>query len=177
MLPRATGIDTGILGEHAEHFHTYQEDCITRGTPSHPRPIQIHQHVSSVAPKYEGHAALLLSHVMSLDPYTEYDDNCGERVTGIPQDAHVIRYRGLVSTLHVPLLCVADEGNIVPLITSTLYQRHVLSLREPVVGLMIAPFGWVVDVLIGWLSDLSGEQKLVMSHFIHERCIPAHRMQ
>lgn len=56
----------------------------------------------------------------------------------------------------VPLLCVADEGEIVPLMCSALHQRHALGLDDlPVVGLLIPRLGGnssSCEVLFGWME-------------------------
>ncbi|KAI0808037.1 hypothetical protein C8Q74DRAFT_109342 [Fomes fomentarius] len=56
----------------------------------------------------------------------------------------------------VPLLCVADEGEIVPLMCSALHQRHALGLDDsPIVGLLIPRLGGngsSCEVLFGWIE-------------------------
>ncbi|RPD58250.1 hypothetical protein L226DRAFT_141788 [Lentinus tigrinus ALCF2SS1-7] len=54
----------------------------------------------------------------------------------------------------VPLLCVADERNIAPLMCSALYQRRALSLDAPVVGVLLPRSGLPqCEILFGWIED------------------------
>ena len=61
----------------------------------------------------------------------------------------------------VPLLCAADEDDILPLMCAALHQRHALGLDTPVVGLLLPRDSGVrarCEVLLGWmeLSSLRG---------------------
>ncbi|KAH9933541.1 hypothetical protein B0H21DRAFT_813624 [Amylocystis lapponica] len=57
------------------------------------------------------------------------------------------------NTCIVPIFCVARPENIVQLMTSTLYQRRVLKIKEPVVGLTFRKSGSLCKFLYGWLDD------------------------
>ena len=61
----------------------------------------------------------------------------------------------------VPLLCAADEDDILPLMCSALHQRHALGLDTPVVGLLLprdSGVGARCEIMLGWmeLSPLRG---------------------
>ncbi|KAL4070293.1 hypothetical protein J3A83DRAFT_3169422 [Scleroderma citrinum] len=80
-------------------------------------------------------------------------------------NAHIIPTRGVRSCLALPVFVVADEGTIVPLVRSTLYQRHVLGIMEPVVGFIGSRTGTVFRVIIGWLdSDTTPGDDLPAAH-------------
>ncbi|CAL1710271.1 unnamed protein product [Somion occarium] len=76
----------------------------------------------------------------------------GPSDVGLPFDAHMILGRGVRSYLILPILVVADYDNIISLMASTLYQRHVCGIRDPVVGLAFAKYGTVAQVFLGWVS-------------------------
>ncbi|PIL34276.1 hypothetical protein GSI_03051 [Ganoderma sinense ZZ0214-1] len=53
----------------------------------------------------------------------------------------------------VPLLCVGDEQNIVPLMCSTLHQCRALGRADvPVVGILLPGSGSTCEVLFGWIE-------------------------
>ncbi|KAI0695689.1 hypothetical protein C8T65DRAFT_698638 [Cerioporus squamosus] len=55
----------------------------------------------------------------------------------------------------VPILCVADEENIVPLLSSALLQRRELNIVDPVVGILLPRTGSSCQVLFGWMEELA----------------------
>ncbi|KAI0695686.1 hypothetical protein C8T65DRAFT_743897 [Cerioporus squamosus] len=70
---------------------------------------------------------------------------------------HILQQHILPSPFYpsplVPLLCVANEGNIVPLMCSALYQRRVLALDVPVVGILLPRSGPLrCELLFGWVE-------------------------
>ncbi|RDX39537.1 hypothetical protein OH76DRAFT_719289 [Lentinus brumalis] len=54
----------------------------------------------------------------------------------------------------VPIFCVADEHNIVPLLVSAIAQRAALGLELPVIGIMYPTVGSTFSVLVAW-RDIS----------------------
>ncbi len=54
----------------------------------------------------------------------------------------------------VPIFCVADEHNIVPLMGSAIAQRAALGLELPVIGIMYPTVGSTFSVLVAW-RDIS----------------------
>jgi hypothetical protein len=87
----------------------------------------------------------------------------------LPLQAHMLPGRGRRLSAVVPVLLVADPHNIVPLLCSSLYQRHVWGIRQPVVGLCCSSTGTIATAIFGWLeSDQSEEGRMVSpksSHF------------
>lgn len=69
-----------------------------------------------------------------------------------PQDAHILPNHGHATGVHVPLFVVAESTNIKFLMISTLYQRFVLSIDEPLIGIEICNCNPVVRVYLGWLD-------------------------
>ncbi|KAH8106796.1 hypothetical protein BXZ70DRAFT_249954 [Cristinia sonorae] len=102
-------------------------------------------------PVYEGKAQLLFSYLVPL----RWDENIAraEGISGeIIHDAHLAHHRGQRSSLVIPLFCVADPENILSLVTSVVYQRHILSTYEPAVGISFDVGSCVGRVVIGWLD-------------------------
>ncbi|KAI0695695.1 hypothetical protein C8T65DRAFT_729860 [Cerioporus squamosus] len=71
----------------------------------------------------------------------------------------------VLSPLHarplVPALCVADEVNLIPLMTSTLYQRRALHLSVPVVGILIPQSSTTCKILFGWVDEDPGRARVL----------------
>ncbi len=63
----------------------------------------------------------------------------------------------LATPLHplplVPILCVADEHNIVALMVSAVFQRQALGLDLPVIGILYPTTGSIISVLVAWRDD------------------------
>ena len=70
----------------------------------------------------------------------------------VPFDAHMLPGRGCRFYAILPLLCIADEENIAPLLSSVLYQRHVWRIDEPAVGLVFSKTGTIGRIILGWLD-------------------------
>ncbi|TBU44894.1 hypothetical protein BD309DRAFT_761408 [Dichomitus squalens] len=51
-----------------------------------------------------------------------------------------------------PLLCVADESDLIPLMCSALHQRRALGLDASVVGILLPRTGSTCEVLFGWIE-------------------------
>lgn len=77
------------------------------------------------------------------------EDHLFWNIPRIPQDAWIVP---VTTTLLVPVFAVADEDNIVSLVVSTLYQRHVLGIDMPVVGMKLASDGCIGQLVFGWLA-------------------------
>ncbi|RPD56774.1 hypothetical protein L227DRAFT_602770 [Lentinus tigrinus ALCF2SS1-6] len=76
------------------------------------------------------------------------------------------------STFHpsplVPVLCIADEVNIVPLLSSALLQRRELEIIEPVVGILLPAIGSECQVLFGWMEEnTDGIHALPRIHIVY----------
>lgn len=94
-----------------------------------------------------------------------------ETKSGLPIDvpfhAHVLTGRGIRRYCLIPIVLIADFENIVPLMTSSLYQRSVWGISEPVVGLAFSKSGVIVQVFLGWLEFHNGSP--VSSHWRHSQ--------
>ncbi|KZP28910.1 hypothetical protein FIBSPDRAFT_1039259 [Athelia psychrophila] len=75
----------------------------------------------------------------------------------VPFAAHMLPGRGRRLCAVLPVICIADESNIHPLLTSALYQRRVWNIDEPVIGLVISRTGTAVQVYLAWLDARSEE--------------------
>ncbi|KAI0695682.1 hypothetical protein C8T65DRAFT_664933 [Cerioporus squamosus] len=53
----------------------------------------------------------------------------------------------------VPILCVADEQNIIALMISAVSQRKALGMNLPVIGILYPTSGSVFSVLVAWRDD------------------------
>ncbi|KZP28935.1 hypothetical protein FIBSPDRAFT_1039281 [Athelia psychrophila] len=75
----------------------------------------------------------------------------------VPFAAHMLPGRGRRLYAVLPVICIADESNIYPLLTSVLYQRRVWNIDEHVIGLVISRTGTTGQVYLAWLDALSEE--------------------
>ncbi|KAG2072979.1 hypothetical protein BDR04DRAFT_1095832 [Suillus decipiens] len=83
----------------------------------------------------------------------------------LPLQAHMLSGRGRRLSAVVPVLLAADFRNIVPLLCSTFYQRHVWRIRQPVVGLCCSSSDTITTAIFGWLdSDRSEEGRVPVAH-------------
>ncbi|KAG2072970.1 hypothetical protein BDR04DRAFT_1152855 [Suillus decipiens] len=82
----------------------------------------------------------------------------------LPLQAHMLSGRGRRLSAVLPVLLVADSHNIVPLICSTLYQRHVWGIRQPVVGLCCSSTGTIATTIFGWLDPDQSEEGHMATH-------------
>jgi hypothetical protein len=80
----------------------------------------------------------------------------------LPFDAHLLSGCGQHFYAVLPVICVADPDNIIPLLASVLYQRRVWNINEPAVGIVCSNTGTSCRVILGWLDqDSSCEDKMV----------------
>ncbi|KAG2358622.1 hypothetical protein BDR07DRAFT_1611788 [Suillus spraguei] len=82
----------------------------------------------------------------------------------LPLQAHMLSGRGRRLSAVVPVLLVADSYNIVPLMCSTLYQRRVWGIRQPVVGLCCSSTGTIATAIFGWLDPDQSEEGHMATH-------------
>jgi hypothetical protein len=102
-----------------------------------------------------------------FDTYEDYSTTTRSTSPSInlPFDAHVLPGSGKRSCAVLPAICVADSDNIIPLLTSVLYQRRVWGIAEPAVGMLFAESGTIGRVILGWLdSDSSDALDLVCAN-------------
>ncbi|KAH7918445.1 hypothetical protein BV22DRAFT_1041778 [Leucogyrophana mollusca] len=120
-------------------------------------------------------ATLLVSHVVDPPPpsnassHGDTDDDSASSADSIdlPFQAHILPGRGRRFCAVLPMLLVADSDTIVPLVRSTLYQRRVWGIREPVVGIEVLNGGTAVKVVFGWLDSAprqKDEDELPIDH-------------
>ncbi|KAK7677492.1 hypothetical protein QCA50_019498 [Cerrena zonata] len=81
-----------------------------------------------------------------------------------PPDAHILLNRVLPNGVDVPLFVVAESTNIKYLMISALYQRFVLSIDEPLIGIEISGSSPVVLVHFGWLDPTA---KVPITHIAY----------
>ncbi|OJA11657.1 hypothetical protein AZE42_08379 [Rhizopogon vesiculosus] len=139
----------------------------------------------------DGHATLIAAHIICSTPRIHDDrsrtnsgngededelmhsadyDSCDGSVDSLdgldlPLQAHMLPGRGKWHYAVLPVLLVANSRNIVPLLCSTLYQRRVWGLREPVVGLCCSNTGTTATAIFGWLDpDQSDEGCMPVAH-------------
>lgn len=95
-----------------------------------------------------------LSHISS-DSNDQGDETASQAhalAISFPPDAHVFLNRSPGGVLEVPLFVVAESTNIKYLMISVLYQRFVLSIDEPLIGVEVCDNSSVVHVHFGWLD-------------------------
>ncbi|KAK7677498.1 hypothetical protein QCA50_019504 [Cerrena zonata] len=81
-----------------------------------------------------------------------------------PPDTHILLNRNLADGVDVPLLVAAESTNIKYLMISALYQRFVLSIDEPLIGVEISGSSSVVLVHFGWLDTTA---KVPIAHIAY----------
>lgn len=101
----------------------------------------------------EGHARLIFASSMPIDPHTRCDTLHGHSVVGMPHDAHVLHREGQIPNLFIPLLCIADDANIMSLVASIVCQRRLLNLESPVVGFRADAKQYTVQLVLGWSEE------------------------
>ena len=84
----------------------------------------------------------------------------------LPLQAHMLPGQGRWHYAVLPVLLVADTRNIVPLLCSTLYQRHVWGIREPVVGVCCSNTGTIATTIFGWLDYNQSEEGCMVGQTI-----------
>ncbi|KAG1758461.1 hypothetical protein EDD22DRAFT_783891, partial [Suillus occidentalis] len=97
-------------------------------------------------------------------------DSCDGLVDSLdlPLQALMLPGRGRCLSAVVQVLLVADPHNIIPLLCSAIYQRHVWGIRHPVVGLCCSRTGTIATAIFGWLeSDQSEEGRMVSPNSLH----------
>jgi hypothetical protein len=142
--------------------------------------------VSQPSNLIDGHATLLAAHAIfstsgtHLDKFTtsslnEEDkdesmysadsDSCDGSVDSfdLPLQAHMLPGRGGCLSAVVPVLLVADSHNIVLLLCSAPYQRHVWGIHQPVVGLCCSSTGTTATAIFGWLNSDQSEEGCMVS--------------
>ncbi|KAH7920531.1 hypothetical protein BV22DRAFT_1097977 [Leucogyrophana mollusca] len=83
----------------------------------------------------------------------------------VPFDAHILPGSGRRFSAVLPVLVIADEVHIAPLMCSVLYQRHVWGIHEPAVGMLYSASGTVLQVVLGWVDwDSCTETQLPTVH-------------
>ncbi|KAG2753659.1 hypothetical protein P692DRAFT_20222765 [Suillus brevipes Sb2] len=70
----------------------------------------------------------------------------------LPLQAYMLFGRGRRLSAVVPVLLVADSRNIISLLCSTLYQRHVWGIRQPKVFLCCSSTSTIATAIFGWLN-------------------------
>ncbi|RPD58269.1 hypothetical protein L227DRAFT_192463 [Lentinus tigrinus ALCF2SS1-6] len=111
------------------------------------------------------------------DSEDEEDDSEDEEDRHLPDDflgqGNSVSGQHLTpSTFHpsplVPVLCLADEVNIVPLLSSALLQRRELEIIEPVVGILLPTSGSKCQVLFGWMEENTDDMHaLPLIHIVY----------
>ncbi|KAI0343410.1 hypothetical protein BDW22DRAFT_1355841 [Trametopsis cervina] len=71
----------------------------------------------------------------------------------LPLDVHVLAGAGPQTRLMLPVVCVADPGSIIPLLSSIVYQRRVWNTDIPVVGVEITEYSSVARLHLAWTDS------------------------
>lgn len=79
----------------------------------------------------------------------------------LPRWSHILPWHDSEPTMLFPILCVASETEIVPLMASAAYQRHAWGVDLPVVGLETSAFSCSARVYISWIDPSSDVQHMV----------------
>ncbi|KAG1836825.1 hypothetical protein DFJ58DRAFT_817505 [Suillus subalutaceus] len=159
-------------------FHCPDRPNASSSTFSEPEPLVSNEAPAPGSYTAKGFSAAGLSALAELPHYGGERstvplltlDSCDGSIDSLdlPLQAHMLPGRGRRLSAVVPVLLVADSRNIVPLLCSALYQRHVWGIRQPVVGLCCSSTGTIATAIFGWLdSDQSEEGRMASPKSMH----------
>ncbi|KJA22136.1 hypothetical protein HYPSUDRAFT_215946 [Hypholoma sublateritium FD-334 SS-4] len=74
-----------------------------------------------------------------------------------PADGHILPGYGQRIDCVLPVVCIADEDNILSLVSSIVYQRHCWGISLPAVGIFIDRMGTIATIVIGWIDEIEAE--------------------
>ncbi|KIO14435.1 hypothetical protein M404DRAFT_5804 [Pisolithus tinctorius Marx 270] len=78
-------------------------------------------------------------------------------------EAHFLAYppsAPLPSTCHIPVLCMATEKYLPVVMASLLYQRRVLHIGDPLIGIAFSKYDTIIRLYVGRLDDASPDRIL-----------------
>ncbi|KAJ3554603.1 hypothetical protein NM688_g3020 [Phlebia brevispora] len=84
----------------------------------------------------------------------------------LPLCAHILASRRAWPVVTFPILSVAKAEEIVPLLSTVLYQRATWGIDIPAIGFEISDFSSIVRVHVGWLGSSSGVDQLPSIHIL-----------
>lgn len=116
-----------------------------------------------------GYARFALSYYPFTDPALDKSVNSVKLLPDhLPHDAHILVDRGEWSHVTLPVICVADHDNIIPLLASVAHQRRFWGVDLPVVGLEMSKYDSSVRVYVAWLDDSHDGTELVSYFTVYE---------
>ncbi|KJA16493.1 hypothetical protein HYPSUDRAFT_291017 [Hypholoma sublateritium FD-334 SS-4] len=74
-----------------------------------------------------------------------------------PVDGHILPGYGQRVDCVLPVVCIADQDNILALVTSIIYQRRCWGISLPAVGILIDRTGTIATIVIGWINKTEAE--------------------
>ncbi|KAG1758114.1 tRNA synthetases class I, catalytic domain-containing protein [Suillus occidentalis] len=181
--------DTNCTNEQAEFVETVLQDLellkISETINPQTSILQPSLHPANLIDR---HATLLVAHAIFSEPRTHSDrarantrnkedqdelitsadsDLCDGLVDSLnlPLQELMLLGRGRCLSVMVPVLLVTDSHNIIPLLCSALYQRHMWGISQPVVSLCYSRTGTIATAIFRWLkSDQSEEGHMPRVH-------------
>lgn len=88
-------------------------------------------------------------------PVSKVSSHTSAMYLDLPRDAHILAGIGPWTHLVMPVVCIADEGSILPILSSVLSQRHVWGIELPVVGVEVSPYASIGRVYIAWRQPVT----------------------
>lgn len=79
----------------------------------------------------------------------------------LPLEAHIRAERRTWPSVLFPVLCIAPEDSIIPLVASSVYHRWVWGIDLPIVAFEISKYGSIVRVHIGWADSSTSSEHMV----------------
>ncbi|KAK7062201.1 hypothetical protein R3P38DRAFT_3251543 [Favolaschia claudopus] len=70
-------------------------------------------------------------------------------------NGHIFYGRGKHSFALLPFLCIADEENIIEVVSSVACQRFVWGISEPAIGFQFSPSGTAMKLVLAWVDSSS----------------------
>ncbi|KAJ6580198.1 hypothetical protein B0H10DRAFT_2099203 [Mycena sp. CBHHK59/15] len=93
--------------------------------------------------------------VMEDDIESSHSSVTSTRSLDVVVEGHVLPGRGRHLDAFLPILCIADSDNIVPLMCSVACQRYVWGISDPVVGFLFSETRAVVRLVVAWIDPVT----------------------
>ncbi|KAK7013142.1 hypothetical protein R3P38DRAFT_3207920 [Favolaschia claudopus] len=78
----------------------------------------------------------------------------GESIN-VSLNGHIFQGQGRHLHALLPFLCIADEENIIEVVSSVACQRFVWGISEPAIGFQFSPSGTVMKLVLAWVDQSS----------------------
>ncbi|KAF7790824.1 hypothetical protein EIP86_001781 [Pleurotus ostreatoroseus] len=159
-----SGVDEGSYMDDDEEAMAYEEDDYSEDSYDEARDHPMFS--AECGPLFDIRVPDEAELFFGLDAIDEHEPP-EETWLDLPHWSHILAGRHSGSVVLFPVLCVAPETEIVPLMASAAYQRHAWGVDLPIVGLEISASSCSARVYISWVDPLSDVQHMPTVHIMH----------